>query len=518
MNHPPLAMSHTPPALRYVTCALLLVFSLAAVYALYPRFVSQIYYLKARKFQKAGYLGLAVNNYNKAADYQPRDANTWQKLAEARLNMGKKKSLQEALLYTLKAKDLYLWAARYNPLDAETVYGLARTESRLEQIYQRLNPEEKNNPYDALPYFERAIRLRPNRVTLHYEMARYLFRHDDKEALFQIVRSTARIYPSAYTFLKKERFWSPSVKAAVKQGLMDAIKQDLSPESAHKVMSSMLAEDKEWDRSIVHYQKALEFNEDNISERDYITLGRLYLKNNQTEEAEISFIKGLYLSTSIEKSFVNISRIYKDGKHIDDYDAFCREVNERWVFSSKMHIVSARYRIDLKQYSSAKRILMDLNRETPTAEAYYWLARIAEREKDWDQMELNIQKATVLEPSNMNYRRMFYGLLKRLGKYKTAEREIGLMIQYSDPPSPALFDERAKLRLKRQDYTGAVADWKAAIDLAPKQAVYHANIAEAYIKLGEVSPALEYYQKAIKLNPGNKDYAGKYKKLKGKSS
>ncbi len=511
-------MRHAHPGFRYMTCAMVLVVSTAAVYTLYPRFVSQIFYLKAGKFQRAGYLGLAVNNYNKAADYQPRDANIWQKLAEARLNMGEKKPLQEALVYTLKAKDLYLRAARYNPLDAKTAYGLARTESRLEEIHQRLNPLEKNNPYDALPYFERAIRLRPSRLTLHYEMARYLFRHGKDKALFQIVRSTARIYPEAYTFLKKEPFWSPSVKDAVKQGLMDAIKQGMLIQRAHGAMSVMLADDEEWGPAIEHYQKALEFNEDNISEKNYITLGRLYLQNNQPEEAKISFIKGLYLSTPIENAFENISRIYKDGNRIDDYDLFYREVNERFVSSPKLHIISARYHIDLKQYISAKRILMDLNRESPTAEAYYWLARIAEREKDPDQTEVNIQKATVLEPSNMNYRRMFYGLLNQLGKYKTAEREVGLMIQYSGTPSPRLFDERAKLRVKCQDYTGAVEDWNAAIRLDPKQAAYHANIAEAYVKLGDLSPALEYYREAINLNPGNKDYAGKYKKLKGKSS
>ena len=241
---------------------MVLVLSTAAVYALYPRFVSQIYYLKAGKFQKAGYLGLAVNNYNKAADYQPRDSMIWQKLADAQFNMGKKKSLQEALLYTLKAKDLYLRAARYNPLDAETAYGLARAESRLEQLYQHLNPEEKNNPYHALPYFERAIRLRPNRLTLHYEMARYLFRHGKDKALYQIVRSMARMYPEVYTFLKKEPLWSSSVKAAVKHGLMDAIKQGMLIGRAHKTMSAMLAEDKEWGQAIVHYQKALEFNEE----------------------------------------------------------------------------------------------------------------------------------------------------------------------------------------------------------------------------------------------------------------
>jgi tetratricopeptide (TPR) repeat protein len=133
-------------------------------------------------------------------------------------------------------------------------------------------------------------------------------------------------------------------------------------------------------------------------------------------------------------------------------------------------------------------------------------------------MELQIQKATVLDPSNMNYRRMFYGLLERLGKQDTAEREIDLMIQHSDTPSPQLYDQRAKLRKHRKDYAGAVEDWKSAIDLSPKNAVFYADVAEAYIKLGNLPQALKYYQQAVQLDPGNQGYAGNYKKLKGESS
>jgi len=92
------------------------------------------------------------------------------------------------------------------------------------------------------------------------------------------------------------------------------------------------------------------------------------------------------------------------------------------------------------------------------------------------------------------------------------------MIQNSENPSPQFFDERAKLRQNRKDYTGAVEDWKSAIGLAPKNAAFYASIAEAYMKLGNLSQALEYYKKATQLDPGNQSYAGKYKKLRGESS
>lgn len=504
---------HAPPGVRYRVCAIVLCLSAAAFYALYPRFISRVYYVKAKNQHKNGYFGLAVINYKKAGSYQPRDATIWKKLADAQFNMGKKKMPRQAFRDTKKARNSYLRAFRYNPIDAETAYCLARTESRLEQLYHRLHPKKKNNPYNPLPYFEKAIHLRPNGISFHYSMARYLYRQNNFKALIPVVRSLAGMYPPVYTNLKKEPLWSPSVKKAVKQGFLDTIRRRRQLESAHKAMSSLLAEDKDWPDAIVHFQKVLECKEDKISAQDYIHLGDLYLQNEQTNEANISFIQALSLSAPIKKAFQAIGHMFKNKNHRDDYYTFYQEANHRFIFSPRMHIIMARYLIDLKQYKRAKQILMELNRQTPTAEAYYWLARIAEREKDWDQMELNIQKATVLEPSNINYRRTFYGLLKRLGKHGTAEKQIGLMIRHSDKPSPRLFDERAKLRIKRKDFLGAVTDWKEAITLAPANASLYAHVAEAYIELGDLSRTLEYYKKAIRLNPGNHGYVKKYNTL-----
>ena len=65
-----------------------------------------------------------------------------------------------------------------------------------------------------------------------------------------------------------------------------------------------------------------------------------------------------------------------------------------------------------------------VNENRPNAGAYYWLARIAEIEKDWDAMEVNTQKATVLEPKNKHYYNMFMQLRKRMGKDKGVAKKI----------------------------------------------------------------------------------------------
>ena len=159
------------PALRYSLCAVLLFFSLAGFYAIFSRFISQIYYTKARRFQKGGELLLALNSYQKSVAYQQRDILARKALAEALLIRGmKEKSAQEAFYYTQNAEDEYVHASIVNPMDAEIAYGLARSENQLELLYHTLHPGEKNNPYNALPYFEKAIRLRPNSISFHYAL------------------------------------------------------------------------------------------------------------------------------------------------------------------------------------------------------------------------------------------------------------------------------------------------------------------------------------------------------------
>jgi Flp pilus assembly protein TadD len=99
-------------------------------------------------------------------------------------------------------------------------------------------------------------------------------------------------------------------------------------------------------------------------------------------------------------------------------------------------------------------------------------------------------------------------------KLDRAEKEAGLAIQHAAKPSHSLFNHRASIRWKEQDYQGALQDWKSALTMQPGNASLHARVAEAYLKKGDLSKARTHYQKALKLNPNNKTYKVKLEALK----
>ena len=512
----PSAKLSAPSAMRYTLCAFILILSLLAFYQLSLRLISQVQYQQAKKLFRDGYYGLAVSHLKRANHYQPNDykiqkdlGNTYYKVAEL------KTDATETFVLTQKAKDFYLKSSRLNPLDAETAYGLARGEARLEQIYRYLYPEKKDNPYHPMPYFEQAISLRPNDVLIHYALARYLYHYNRTDELLRTVQTLARIYPPIHWNLNEEPFWSPSAKEAFKAGLQQTLEEDISNKDAHKVMSYFLAREKDWSGAISHSKQALKYIANQNSAGDYyIHLGRLYLKNGQIEEAESSFFEGLDRSRTKEKDLEKLYHLYKNEGYPEELYQFYQQVSHRFILSSQMNILLARSLIDLKRYNQAQRILTDLNQKDPTAEAYYWLARIAEIEKDWDSMELAIQKATVLDPSNSHYHLLFSRVLKRMRKLHRAEKEAGLAIKYRAKPSAWLFDHRAWIRWSTELYLRALQDWRAAIALEPDRAYFYARAAEACTRLGNWPPAIDYYKKAMELDPENKKYKKRYHELK----
>ncbi|MDL2121929.1 MAG: tetratricopeptide repeat protein [Deltaproteobacteria bacterium] len=499
---------------KYLISILISLFFILIFYSLCLRLISQIHYYKAVNNIRDGYYGSAIEHLETAIHYQPNEYLFWEKLGKAYHNSGELKPVEEAFHFATKAKHAYLKSAYLNPIDSEAVFGLARGEARLEIISPYLQ-HQKDKSYNAFPYFQKSICLRPNGVLIHFAFVRYLYWQKKKELLLEVVSNMARIYPPVYNFVKKEEFWSQDViMEALKNGLQQAIDERIDRRLAHMSMSFLLAGEKDWQGAIIHYQKALAYQEINNNSNNFFHLGRLYLENGQLEEAENFFFKAVSISRTREKDLEGLFWAYKKNSYSEELNSFYERISNSFALSSQMDILLVRSVIDLKQYNKAQRILKELNQKEPTAEAYYWLAIIAEKEKDLDRMELAIQKATVLDPENSRYHLIFSKVLKRLKKLERAEKEAGLAIKHSSEPSLRLYNKRAFIRMDLKDYQGAIEDWKTAIALNPYDAEYYVHLAEAYYKLGEWSFTLKNYQKAIDLDPKKEKYRKRYNALR----
>ena len=496
-----------------MTLTLILFLFAIAAYHLSLRLASQLYYLKGKQHLREGAYGAAAAKFTDAVACDDGDYRAWNHLGRAYHRLGRLESTGQAFVVAQKAEEAYEEAAHLNPLDSEAAFGLARETARLRHLFAALHPGENSNPYDATPHFRRALQLRPNGVGYHYAFARYLYEKGELEDLLVAVENMARIYPTVHTHLKSEPFWSPQVAAAVEKGLERAIDDGLPSDKAHVALSSLMADEENLSEAISHYEKALNDPKVDTPPDKYLHLGGLYLEDGQIERAGEVFSRALAVSDDQEKWLERVYGVYKSKGHVEAYHDFFLKVSQNLEPSPKSRILAARTLIDSGREQEAVQILNELNREQARAEAYYWLYRIAEKDQDFDRMELAIQKATVLEPANSQYHFLFSRLLFRLNKLDSAERQAGLAIEHAARPSPGLFKYRASIRWKKKDFQGAAEDWESALRLQPKSASLCAKIADAYINLGNRPKATNYYQRAAQLDPENKKYREKYNAL-----
>ncbi len=505
---------------------LIFIASVTLLFLLSLRLLSQYHYHKAKDYVEKRFYGLALRQVEKAGRFQPTDYKILKKNAEIYLVLGdisqdtkeKKFEPAEAFTWNLKAKDFYLRAFHYNHLDVETAFGLAVAETRLEQLYRYLYPRKNKNPYNPLPYYKKTLTLRPNGVMYNYTMARYLHRRGMEKELLVAVRTLGRIYPASFSQLKKERFWSEHVRAAFKKGLMDALNEKNSVKSAYRTLSAVMEEEKDWSASVSWYLKALNIRGFENSTHDYMLLGRLYLKNAQFNQAEEAFITAFNMSISPADTLERIYRLYKNEKLYEMFYQVFQKVETGIPVSPESIILKAQLLMELEKFKEAKDILADLGSSEQDAKAYYWLYRVAEIENDDDAMELAIQRATVLDPENTGYRKIFYNHLKKMRKFTTAEKELSRIIEITDPSKAGLYNERAWMKWNRQDYEAAISDWLVAASLQPEHPDYNSYIAEAYGRLSDFEKAAAFYKKALDLAPGNSHFKKKYSEITAKQT
>ena len=413
----------------------------------------------------------------------------------------------------LSARTRLRRAESIDPATYQVAYCLARTETALEVIYTDLYPK-KRNPYDPGTLYQKAIQLRPHGIIIQYAYARHLAYKGNDEKLGSLVRRMIEILPSIYGKIKREDFWNETLTSQAETGLNSALEKDISPREAHQALADIYSENGAYDQAVSEYQESLDIRSFTNTWRNYIHMGKLQFLAGNSNESDTWLLRGLQTTTHFQSALNSIYYFFRHEEQLPEFIRFAASTEQKLLNPPEIDVAIAQAWMDQKNYPLAKARLLRFTSKNQNAKAYYLLAKIAQLEQDWDQMELMAQKATVLNKDNSSYFSLFSNALQRQKQYPQAEEAVTKALEKSKKANPWLFNNRAWTRWAQQKYEAAALDWKRAFGLKPDHPDFLFRIAQCYERVARFEEAQTYVTKALDLSPDNASYQKLRKRLK----
>ena len=396
-------------------------------------------------------------------------------------------------------------ATAHDPLSYRTVFWYAKITDKVGALQPYFEPYTPHT-YDPLPLFQQAAALRPAGITVRYEMARYFNAKKMTDELKKMVENIGTIYPISHGYLKKQSWFDADIRVHFHKGCLAALSTGTTPRETLSILSAMSLKDGEVEAAIDYYQRSMEYKTHSNTAATYRHLAGLYLKKGEVDQSFELFLRALGKSGNLEGEFNAVYRRFRSEKLFNKFLQFTKYVEEKRPHSPVGEMVLVRCFMDMGQLEVAKARLERMNARKPTAHAWYLLATIAEKQKDWDSMEIASQRATVLENSNSHYHYYFCLALQRQKKHERAAIAVTHAIETAKKKTPGLYNHRAWIRWTLKNYPGAIEDWQQCLELHPDNSGYYFNIAKAYHQQSMDIEALNYAQRARELAPDNKTY------------
>lgn len=408
-----------------------------------------------------------------------------------------------------KAEKRYDIAVAMDPLDIDGYTGLARATAALEKVYPFVHKRAYGR--EALPVFENLLALMPVNLYTHSLLTRYYYSRKMTAELNELVGKSIALYPQLYYQLKQQPFYSLAMNEMLKNSLRTAIDGGVYVESAYRVLSDLALQEEDYQGAVGYFLKTRTVIPYKDNTGYDLRLGELYIKTGRYAEAEQSFVDSLKTADR-EGRLESIWNIYRSREAFTEFLNFSKKVDETNL-TDFLEILRGRCLIALDRYELATSHLVRVSSPKYAAESLYLQARIAERQKDWDTMELRSQRATVLEPGNPRYHLSFSQALKNQQKWPQAEKAATAAIDSSAHPESWLFNHRAWIRWSKKDYQGARDDWEKAIGLSPDNAWCFYGMTLAYEQGGNMKAAIRQLEKALALKPAESAFLKKHDQL-----
>ncbi|MCP4021045.1 MAG: tetratricopeptide repeat protein [Desulfobacteraceae bacterium] len=428
------------------------------------------------------------------------------------LNYWKNKGVStKTLSFYGKAKVCLSKAVQIDPLSYLATYWIARTENALEVISEALFPGAKKK-YNTQALYEKATHLRPNGVSVHYDLIRYLYRKGETQQVLKLAQYIAQIYPESYYYFRKEPFFNDPLLNHLEKGILLSLKAGSSPKSSLQALSDIYLKKQDIDKAISYYQKSLKDKFKNTP-HDYIRMGMLYLKRSNHASSIEWFTKGVEKTNDFDSTINHIFNIHKKEGALAPYIRLLVHLEENRPHISSLDIPIAKTWIEMGNLPLAKARLLRLTTKKPNPEAYYLLAKISEKEMDWEQVELMAHKATVFDKKDSKYFYLFSRALYKQNKFNQAEEMAEKAIKHSQKNNAGLFNHRAWTRWEQGKYAKAASDWTRAYNIQPDKSEFLYWIARAYEQVAMFSEARKFLKKAIAMDTETPKYKDLKKRL-----
>jgi tetratricopeptide (TPR) repeat protein len=317
---------------------------------------------------------------------------------------------------------------------------------------------DQGNTAAAMKFWQRSLELDPSRADANDSLGNALLLRDEYEKAEEYFRKALAIDPGLATANAR------LASALIHQGKMREAAAILEKQSS-------------------------------LNAEGHRFLGEAYQHLGEFEKAKGSYMKAVALNSELTEAYYGLSKVLnrlgereQADKHFQTFSVLRERADER----------GRQVRADYDTMAITKKSVAQTH--TDVGRVYVTTGRLREAERLW-------LKAAELDPKNSLCRLQLAVIYQQTGKHREALKYYE-EIAKGDPNDALVHLNMGRVWMKLNDTEQAEQAFAQAIRLAPNQAESHSSLAELYlqnrIKLGE---AVALAEAAVKLAPEAKYYA-----------
>jgi tetratricopeptide (TPR) repeat protein len=270
----------------------------------------------------------------------------------------------------------------------------------------------------------------------------------------------------------------------MREGLENAVKRGVRPRDALRRLVRLFQEQDNLGAAIETFEKYLSYNSGSNTSGDFFTLGTLSLQHGSYAKSVEAFVQSLAAADNREAALKQIYRHFKSLEQFTRFLSFVKHLEDTGMAVPGIDMVKVKCYFDMDQLFLAKQLLEPMITYKPTGPALFLRAAIAQKERDWDTMEIYSQRATRLDPYKPEYHFLFAQALNTRKKYANAEHAVTQAIRHASRENSGYYNFRAWTRWHQEKYKQAALDWEKAAALDPENPTFAERAREARERIG----------------------------------